>query len=166
MTTNMAELFALLRGPNCASSSSTPPSGQGPTVDPTSWIPPTQVSENTDAPAPPTTNMAAAHPFTIPIPPPPAPAAVPLPPVAFLASDQVLSAPPPVSMPAPAAVYTVPLPMVFPAPSAPAPAHPQATELPSYSPLQPHTNFPYQAPPPINTTFLEPGTPTQAAQFT
>ncbi|PKI73403.1 hypothetical protein CRG98_006173 [Punica granatum] len=32
MTTNMAELFALLRGPNCASSSSTPPSGQGPTL--------------------------------------------------------------------------------------------------------------------------------------
>ncbi|OWM70414.1 hypothetical protein CDL15_Pgr008703 [Punica granatum] len=42
MTTNMAELFALLRGSNCASSSSTPPSGQGPTTDPTSWIPPTQ----------------------------------------------------------------------------------------------------------------------------
>ncbi|XP_031394077.1 proline-rich receptor-like protein kinase PERK8 [Punica granatum] len=166
VTTNMAELFALLRGPNRASSSSTPPSGQGPTADPTSWIPPTQVPENTDAPAPPTMHTAVAHPFTIPFPPPPpAPAAVPLPPTAFLTSDQILSAPPPVSMPAPAAAYAVPPPMVFPAPSAPAPTHPQAAELPSYPPLQPHINFPYQAPPPINTTFLEPGTPTHAAQF-
>ncbi|PKI63921.1 hypothetical protein CRG98_015702 [Punica granatum] len=111
MTTNMAELFALLRGPNRASSSSTPPSGQGPTADPTSWFPPTQVPENTDVPAPPTTHTAAAHPFTIPFPPPPAPAAVPLPLATFLTSDQVLSAPPPVSMPAPAADYTVPPPM-------------------------------------------------------
>ncbi|PKI70809.1 hypothetical protein CRG98_008804 [Punica granatum] len=107
----MAELFALLRGPNRASSSSTPPSGQGPTADPTSWILPTQVPENTDAPAPPTTHMAAAHPFTIPFPPPPAPAAVPLPPAAFLTLDQVLSSPPLVSMSTPAAVYTVPPPM-------------------------------------------------------
>ncbi|PKI66963.1 hypothetical protein CRG98_012628 [Punica granatum] len=111
MTTNMAELFTLLRGPNRASSSSTPPSGQGPTADPTSLIPPTQVPENSDVPAPPTTHTAAAHPFTIPFPPPPAHAVVPLPPAAFLASDQVLSAPPPVSMPAPAAAYTVPPPM-------------------------------------------------------
>ncbi|OWM65100.1 hypothetical protein CDL15_Pgr028818 [Punica granatum] len=36
MAANMAELLALLRGPNRASSSSTPPPGQGPTVDPTS----------------------------------------------------------------------------------------------------------------------------------
>ncbi|OWM72656.1 hypothetical protein CDL15_Pgr027192 [Punica granatum] len=115
MTTNMAELFALLRGPNRASSSSTPPSGQGPTVDQTSWIPPTQVPENTDAPALPTTHTSTVHPFTSPFPPLPAPMAVPLLPAAFLSLDQVLSAPPPVSMPAPAAVYTVPPPMVFPA---------------------------------------------------
>ncbi|PKI42266.1 hypothetical protein CRG98_037338 [Punica granatum] len=76
---------------------------------------------------------------------------IPLPPAAFLTSDQVLSAPPPVSMLAPAAAYTVPPPMVFPAPSALAPTHPQAADLPSYPPLQPHTNFPYQAPPPIDT---------------
>ncbi|XP_031378433.1 vegetative cell wall protein gp1-like [Punica granatum] len=130
MTTNMAELFALLRGPNRASSSSTPPPGQGPTVDPTSWIPPTQVPESTDAPALPTTHTAAAHPFTIPFPPPPAPAAVPLPPTAFLTSDQAMSAPPPVPMPAPAAVYTTPPSMVFLAPSAPTPTHPQVAELP------------------------------------
>ncbi|XP_031387176.1 max-binding protein MNT-like [Punica granatum] len=165
MTTNMAELFALLRGPNSASSSSTPPSGQGPTADPISWIPPTQVLENTNVPAPPTTHTAAAHPFTILYQPPLAPVAVPLPPAAFLTTDQVLSAPLPVSMPTPAAASTVPPPTIFPVPSAPAPTHPQATDLPSYPPLQPHINFPYQAPPPINTTFLEPGTPTHAAQF-
>ncbi|PKI37280.1 hypothetical protein CRG98_042332 [Punica granatum] len=37
MAANMAELFALLRGPNRASSSSTPPPGQGATVDLTPW---------------------------------------------------------------------------------------------------------------------------------
>ncbi|PKI70812.1 hypothetical protein CRG98_008807 [Punica granatum] len=136
VTTNMAELFALLRGPNRASSSSTPPLGQGPTVDPTSWIPPTQVPENTDAPALPTTHTST-----------------------------VLSAPPPVSMPALAVVYTIPPPMVFPASSVPTPAHLQAAELPPYPSLQPHISLPYQAPPPINTTFLEPGTPTHTAQF-
>ncbi|XP_031393809.1 uncharacterized protein LOC116205363 [Punica granatum] len=69
-------------------------------------------------------------------------------------------------MPTAAAVYTVPPPMVFPASSAPAPTHLQATELPSYPSLQPHVGLSYQAPPPINTTFLEPSTPTHAAQFT
>ncbi|XP_031387163.1 pollen-specific leucine-rich repeat extensin-like protein 1 [Punica granatum] len=165
MTTNMAKLFALLRGPNRASSRSTPPSGQGLTVDSTSWIPPTQVPKNTDAPAPPTTHTSTIHPFTSPFPPPPAPMAVPLPLAALLSSNQVLSAPPPVSMPAPAVVYTVPPPMVFLASSVPAPAHLQAPELPPYPSLQPHVSLPYQAPPPINTTFLEPGTPTHAAQF-
>ncbi|PKI76291.1 hypothetical protein CRG98_003316 [Punica granatum] len=124
MTTNMVKLFALLRGPNRASSSSTPPPGQGPTIDPTPWIPPTQVPEATDAPAPPTMHTSTIHLFTTPLTPPPAPTAVPLPPAAFLSSEQALSAPPPISMLAPAA-----------------------------------------APPPINTTFLEPGTSTHAAQF-
>ncbi|OWM72553.1 hypothetical protein CDL15_Pgr005022 [Punica granatum] len=41
MVANMTELLALLRGPNCASSSSTPPPGQGPTTEPTPRIPPT-----------------------------------------------------------------------------------------------------------------------------
>ncbi|PKI57227.1 hypothetical protein CRG98_022372 [Punica granatum] len=165
MTTNMAELFALLRGPNRASSSSTPPPRQGSTIDPTPWIPPTQVPDTTDAP-PPTMHTSTIYPFTNPFPPPPAPTAVPLPPAAFLPSEQALSAPPPISMPTAAAVYTVPPPMVFPASSAPAPTHLQATELPSYPSLQPHVGLSYQAPPPINTTFLEPSTPTHAAQFT
>ncbi|PKI78858.1 hypothetical protein CRG98_000719 [Punica granatum] len=73
MTTNMVELFALLRGPNRASSSSTPPSGQRPTIDLTSWIPPTQVPKATDAPAPPTMHTSTVHLFTSPFPPPPAP---------------------------------------------------------------------------------------------
>ncbi|XP_031405687.1 uncharacterized protein LOC116214419 [Punica granatum] len=164
MTANMAELLALLRGPNRASSSFTPPPRQGSTVDPTPWVPPTQAPENMDAPAPPTLHTSMAHPFTSPFSPPPAPTTVPLPPVAFLTSNQVLFAPPPVSMPAPAAIYTVPPPMVFPALSAPAPTHPQVADLPSYPPPQPHINFSYQTPPPINTTFLEPGMPIHAAQ--
>ncbi|PKI71427.1 hypothetical protein CRG98_008178 [Punica granatum] len=165
MTANMAELFALLRGSNRASSSSTPPLGQWPTVDLTPWIPPTQVPKSTDAPAPPTLHTSTVHPFTSPFPPPPAPTAVPLPPATFLSSEQALSAPPPISIPAPAAVYTIPPPMVFPAPSAPALTHFQAAELPPYPSLQPHVGLSYQAPPPINTTFLEPGTPNHAAQF-
>ncbi|PKI60863.1 hypothetical protein CRG98_018736 [Punica granatum] len=139
--------------------------GTGPTVDPTPWVPPTQAPENMDAPAPPTLHTSMAHPFTSPFPPPPAPTAVPLPPTAFLIPDQNLSAPPPVSMPVLAAIYVAPPPTVFPASSAPAPTQSQAAELPSYLPLQPHTSFPYQAQPPINTTFHEPGTPTHAAQF-
>ncbi|PKI71133.1 hypothetical protein CRG98_008477 [Punica granatum] len=79
MAANMAEPFTLLRGPNRASLSSTPPPGQGPTVDPIPWVPPTQVPENIDAPAPPTLHTSVAHPFTSPFPPPPAPTAVPLP---------------------------------------------------------------------------------------
>ncbi|PKI65584.1 hypothetical protein CRG98_014084 [Punica granatum] len=73
MATNMAELLSLLRGPNRVSSSSTPPPGKGPTVDPTPWVLPTQAPENKDAPAPPTLHTSMAHPFTSPYPPPPAP---------------------------------------------------------------------------------------------
>ncbi|XP_031392175.1 pollen-specific leucine-rich repeat extensin-like protein 1 [Punica granatum] len=159
----MAELLALLRGPNRASSSSMPPPGQGPTVDPTPWVPPTQAPENMDVPAPPTLHTSMAHPFTSPYPPPPTPTAVPLPPATVLSSEQALSAPPPISIPVPAAAYTAPPPMVFPASSAPALTHPQAAELPPYPSLQPHVSLSYQAPPPINTTFLEPGTSTRAA---
>ncbi|OWM82698.1 hypothetical protein CDL15_Pgr014186 [Punica granatum] len=73
MATNMAELLALLRGPNRASSSSTPPPGPGPTVDPTPGAPPTQALENVVAPAPPTLYTSTIHPFTSQLPPPPAP---------------------------------------------------------------------------------------------
>ncbi|OWM72943.1 hypothetical protein CDL15_Pgr016503 [Punica granatum] len=80
MATNMAELLALLRGPNRASSSSTPPPGQGPTIDPTPRVPPTQAPKNMEVPTPPTLHTSMAHPFTSPYPLPPAPTAVPLPP--------------------------------------------------------------------------------------
>ncbi|PKI48814.1 hypothetical protein CRG98_030791 [Punica granatum] len=165
MATNMAELLALLRGPNRASSSSTPSPRPGPTVDPTPRAPPTQAPENVEAPAPPTLHTSTVHPFTTQLPPPPAPTAVPLPPATFLSSEHILSAPPPVSIPAPAMAYAVPPPMVFPASSAPAPTHLQAAEPPPYPSLQPHAGLSYQAPPPINTTFHEPSTPTHAAHL-
>ncbi|PKI41443.1 hypothetical protein CRG98_038167 [Punica granatum] len=120
MTTNMAELLALLRGPNRASPSSTPPPGPGPTVDPTPWAPLTQAPENVEAPAPPMLYTSTVHPFTSQLPPPPAPLVVPLPPATFLSSVHILSAPPPVSIPAPAMINTTPPPTVFPATTAPA----------------------------------------------
>ncbi|PKI73730.1 hypothetical protein CRG98_005879 [Punica granatum] len=78
---------------------------------------------------------------------------------------EVLPEPLPISIPIPATAYTAPPPMVFPVPSAPAPIHLQATELPPYPSLQPHVALSHQVPPPINTTFHEPGTPIHAAQF-
>ncbi|PKI47638.1 hypothetical protein CRG98_031970, partial [Punica granatum] len=119
MATNMAELLALLRGPNRDSSSSTPSPGQGPTTEPTPWIPPTRAPEDTEAPPPLTLHASMAHPVTGPYPPPPASTAVPLPPATFLSSEHILSAPPPVSIPAPAMAYVIPPPMVSSALSAP-----------------------------------------------
>ncbi|PKI67393.1 hypothetical protein CRG98_012210 [Punica granatum] len=111
MATNMVELLALLRGPNRASSSSTPPPGPGPAVDPTPWAPSTQAPENVEAPAPPTLYTSPVRPFTSQLPPPPAPSVVPLPPATFLSLEHILSAPPPVSIPTPAMAYSVPPPM-------------------------------------------------------
>ncbi|PKI26378.1 hypothetical protein CRG98_048933, partial [Punica granatum] len=75
MATSMAELLALLKGSNRASSSSKPPPGPGPMVDPTPWAPPTQAPENVEAPASPTLHTSTVHPFTTQLPPPPAPTA-------------------------------------------------------------------------------------------
>ncbi|OWM70926.1 hypothetical protein CDL15_Pgr019167 [Punica granatum] len=91
MATSMAELLALLKGSNRASSSSTLPPGPGPTADPIPWAPPIQAPENVEALTPPT-----LHTFTSPYPPSPAPTAVPLPPATLLSSGHVLSVPPPV----------------------------------------------------------------------
>ncbi|OWM77170.1 hypothetical protein CDL15_Pgr027234 [Punica granatum] len=156
MATNMAELLALLRGPNRASSSSTPPPGPGPTIDPTPWPPPTQAPENVEALAPPTLYTSTVHPFTSQIPPPPASSVVPLPPATFLSAEHVLSAPPPVSIPAPAMAYTVPSPTVFPASIAPAPTHLQATELPPYQ-LHSNLNFRHVDSNPSEDCLGEPG---------
>ncbi|PKI63840.1 hypothetical protein CRG98_015824 [Punica granatum] len=125
MTTNMAELFALLRGPNRASSSSTPPPGQGPTVDPTR----------------PSTTDSVPH----------------------FGSGHVCT--PTCSHAGPSRSLYHPSVDGFSSAKRTYSNSPSSCGTPSYPPLQPHTNFPYQAPPPINTTFLEPGTPTHAAQF-
>ncbi|PKI73796.1 hypothetical protein CRG98_005780 [Punica granatum] len=160
MATNIAEMMALLRGPNRASSSSIPPLARGPTVDPAPWVPPTHEPEGDIAAAPaPTiipvpalhpTRAPAIHPVDFGLPRSTIPAIASLPPMTIPVPDPVMFAPPPVPVPAPATIYTAPPPMGFPASSAPVPAH--TTEP-----------FPYQAPPPINITFSEPGTPTQAA---
>ncbi|PKI61036.1 hypothetical protein CRG98_018598 [Punica granatum] len=100
MAADMAELMALLKGPNRASSNSTPPPGYEPTVDPNPWVPPTHAPE----------------------------------------------APPP---------------MVFPVPNLHAPVY---TSKPlTFQAPQPHINFSYPAPPPVNIPVSEPNTPTQAA---
>ncbi|OWM65543.1 hypothetical protein CDL15_Pgr023813 [Punica granatum] len=52
MTTNIAEMMALLRGPNRTSSNSTPPLVHGSTVDPAPWAPPTLAPEGDVAAAP------------------------------------------------------------------------------------------------------------------
>ncbi|OWM83611.1 hypothetical protein CDL15_Pgr004040 [Punica granatum] len=52
MATNMAEFMALLKGPNRASSSFTPPPGYGPAVDPSPWAQPTLIPDNVQAHGP------------------------------------------------------------------------------------------------------------------
>ncbi|PKI49433.1 hypothetical protein CRG98_030165 [Punica granatum] len=52
MATNMVELMALLKGPNRASSSFTPPPGYRPAVDPNPWAQPTLIPDNGDTSAP------------------------------------------------------------------------------------------------------------------
>ncbi|XP_031398464.1 leucine-rich repeat extensin-like protein 3 [Punica granatum] len=171
MAANMAEMMALLRGPNRASSSSIPPLARGPTVDPAPWVPPTHASEGdiAAAPAPAIIPVPAPHPKHAPAihpvdsghPQSTIPATVSLPPMTIPVPDPTMFAPPPVSVPAPATVYTAPPPMGFPTSSAPVPAH--TTEPFPHQAPQPHISLPYQAPPPINITYSEPGTPTQAA---
>ncbi|PKI68330.1 hypothetical protein CRG98_011238 [Punica granatum] len=131
MAANMAEMMALLRGPNRASSSSTLSLARGPTVDPAPWVPPTHTSEGDIA--------AALAPTIIPVPTPHStrtpvihlvdfchpqstiPTAVSLPPMTIPVPDPVMFVPSLVSVPAPAIVYTAPPPMGFPASSAPVP---------------------------------------------
>ncbi|XP_031378403.1 pollen-specific leucine-rich repeat extensin-like protein 1 [Punica granatum] len=171
MAANMAEMMALLRGPNRASSSTTLPLARGPTVDPTPWVPPTHASEGDIAAAlapaiipvlaPHLKHAPAIHPVDSGHPQSTIPATVSLPPMTIPVPDPVMFAPPPVFAPAPTTVYTALPPMGFPASSAPAPAH--TTEPFPYQAPQPHISLPYQAPPPINVTFSEPGMPIQAA---
>ncbi|OWM68188.1 hypothetical protein CDL15_Pgr016388 [Punica granatum] len=89
MATNMAELMALLKGPNRASSSSTSPPRYGPTVDPNTWVLPTFVQESGDATALTTAHIPATYPVSnLPVPPAfpqssDAPAVAPFPPTAI-----------------------------------------------------------------------------------
>ncbi|PKI58581.1 hypothetical protein CRG98_021044 [Punica granatum] len=158
MATNMAELMALLKGPNRASSSSTSPPRYGPTVDPNTWVLPTFVQESGDATALTTAHIPATYPVSnLPVPPAfpqssDAPAVAPFPPTAI--SELPMSVPPPVFALAPAPIFTVPPPTTH------APAH-TTEHFPSQAP-QSHIGFLYQAPPPINTTFPKSGTPIHA----
>ncbi|XP_031387215.1 leucine-rich repeat extensin-like protein 3 [Punica granatum] len=157
----MAELLALLRGPNRAFSSSTPPLAHWSMVDPALWVPPThaQISNIATAPAPtvilapipPPMHVLAIHPVDILQPSSTIPAIVPLLPMTIPTPDPAIFAPPPMSVPAPAIIYTIPPPMAFLASSAPAPA--QTTEHFSFLTLQPHISLHYQVPPPNNIHF-------------
>ncbi|XP_031378425.1 pollen-specific leucine-rich repeat extensin-like protein 3 [Punica granatum] len=153
MAADMAELMALLKGPNRASSSSTPPPGYKPTVDLNPWVLPTHAPESDKALV---MHAPAVHLVKIPPPPVTLPTAVPLPP-----SDPAMLALPPMSIPAPAPIYAAPPPIVFPIPNTHAPVY-TFEPLPFQAP-QPHISFFYPAPPPINIPVSEPNTPTQAA---
>ncbi|XP_031375610.1 pollen-specific leucine-rich repeat extensin-like protein 1 [Punica granatum] len=136
MAVNMAEMMALIRGPNCSSSSSTPPFTHGLTVDPAPWAPPTLAPESNIAsaaapmvilvPAPYSTHVPAVHPIDFFQPQSTIPAVASLPPMTIPTPDSATLALPPMSVSVPATIYTIPPPMVLPMSSAPAPA--QATE--------------------------------------
>ncbi|OWM76415.1 hypothetical protein CDL15_Pgr023958 [Punica granatum] len=171
MAANMAEMMALIRGTNRASSSSTPPLARVSTVDPAPWVSLTHAPEG-DIEAAPTptiipspashpTHVLAIHPVDFFQPQSTIPATVSLPPLTIPTPNPVVFAPPPVSVLAPATVYTVPPPIGFSASSAPAATH--ITKLFPYQAPQPYIGPPYQALLPINITFSEPSTPTHSA---
>ncbi|PKI49574.1 hypothetical protein CRG98_030030 [Punica granatum] len=173
MATNMAELMALLKGPNRASSSFTPPLGYGPTVDPSPWAQPTLIPDNGDTSAPTIVNAPAAHPVNnLPASPSfshPAnlPTVTPIPSATMLEPPKLV--PPPISTPVPVSVSAsipaptsaIPPPIIFLPTIAQALAY--TVEPPPYQAPQPHIGFSYQAPPPINIAYSEPGTPSHAA---
>ncbi|PKI73582.1 hypothetical protein CRG98_006030 [Punica granatum] len=115
MATNMAELMALLKGPNRASSSFTSPPGYEPAVDPSPWAQPTLIPDNGDTSAPTIVNAPAAHPVNnLPTPPsfshPANLPAVTLIPSATMLEPPML-VPPPISTSVPAPVFaSVPAP--------------------------------------------------------
>ncbi|OWM75346.1 hypothetical protein CDL15_Pgr021062 [Punica granatum] len=134
MATNMAEMIALLRGPDHTSSNSTPPLARGSTIDPAPWALPTLAPEgDTTAaalitPVHQSAHVPAVHPTDFFHPQPTVSAITSLPPMTILAPDSIAFAPPPPSVPAPSTVYTIPLPTVFPATSVPASALAQTIE--------------------------------------
>ncbi|PKI40456.1 hypothetical protein CRG98_039160 [Punica granatum] len=155
MTTNIAEMMALLRGPNRTSSNSTPPLVHGRRCRRPS--PTTLVNQATHVPT--------VHPTDFSRPQPTISAITSFPPMTIPVPDPIAFVPPPLSISTLATVYTVPPLTVFSASSAPISAPSQTTEPFTFPTLQPHIGLPYQAPPPINTTFSKPGTPIHAAHF-
>ncbi|OWM73924.1 hypothetical protein CDL15_Pgr008074 [Punica granatum] len=147
---NMAKMMSLLRGPNHAASSSTPPPTHEPTVDPALWVSLAHIQESGTmvVPAP------MVQPVSDPLLPPPALTDVPLPPTTFLMSDTTIYVPMPLSMLVPPSVHTVPLLRVFPTPSAFTTAQP--TESFIFQTSQPNTSLPYQVPSPLNMPIPKP----------
>ncbi|PKI35060.1 hypothetical protein CRG98_044549 [Punica granatum] len=173
MATNMAELMALLKGPNRASSSFTPPPRYGPAVNPSPWAQPTLITDNGDTSAPMIVNTSAAHPVSnLPAPPsfshPANLSVVTLVPSATMLEPPMLipspiSTPVPISVSAsvPASTSAVPPPIIFLPTTAQALTH--IAEPPPYQAPQPHIGLSYQAPPPINIAYSKPGTSSHAA---
>ncbi|XP_031402527.1 extensin-like [Punica granatum] len=128
MATNMAELMALLKGPNRVSSSFTPPPGYGPAVDPSPWAQPTLIPDNGDTSAPTIVNAPAAHPVNN----------LPAPPASTTMLEPSMLVPPlistsvsiPLSASVPAPTSAVPPPIIFLPTIAQAPAH--TAEPPPY----------------------------------
>ncbi|XP_031393436.1 WAS/WASL-interacting protein family member 3-like [Punica granatum] len=157
----MAELMAMLKDHNRASSSYTLLSEDTPTVDPNPVVPPTFVSESDDVSFSAMTYVPAIHPVSDPLPPPPAPTTVPLPPAAFLLTDSAMHTLSPLAIPAQPPVYTVPLPTVLTVINAQAPT--PTMDPFAFQASQPQISFSYLAPPPLNIHRSKPSTPTQAA---
>ncbi|PKI75684.1 hypothetical protein CRG98_003944 [Punica granatum] len=142
MATNMAELMALLKCPNLASSRFTPPLGYRPAVDPSPWAQPTLIPDNGDTSVPTIVNAPAALPVNN-LPAPPS--------FSYLANLPVVTPIPPATMleppmPVPPSISTLLLTLL---------------NLPHTT--QPHIGLSYQAPPPINIAYSVPGTPSHAA---
>ncbi|PKI68452.1 hypothetical protein CRG98_011141 [Punica granatum] len=160
MAANMAEMMALLRGLNRASSNSTPPLAHGSTVDPTPWEPPTLAPGDDIAPAPTTpAHVSTVHTADLFQPQPTVPAVAPLPSMTVYVLAPTVFAPPPQSVPIPATVYTAPPPTVLPTSNVPAPTPVQSTETFPFPTLQSHGGLPYQFLPALNIPPPEPCTP-------
>ncbi|XP_031374077.1 uncharacterized protein LOC116188735 [Punica granatum] len=104
-------------------------------------------------------NAPAAHPVNN-LPAPPASATM-LEPPTLVPPPISTSVPASVSASVPAPTSTVPPPIIFLPTTAQAPAH--TAEPPPYQAPQPHIGLSFQAPPPINIAYSEPGTPNHAA---
>ncbi|PKI64323.1 hypothetical protein CRG98_015288 [Punica granatum] len=142
---NMAEMMALLRGPNRASSNSTPPFAHESTVDPTPWALSTFAPGDDIAPAPTTpAQVSTVHPADLFQPQPTIPAVAPLPSPIRAHPGYGLYYTPTNSPPYVKCPRSSPF---------------QSTETFPFLTLQSHGGLPYQFPPTLNIPPLEPCTP-------